>query len=656
MSQGLSGVAGSNPAKRNGMDLAWLPDADGDWSKRVKAVQAAADLSEAWAALVQLANYNLDFLKTDHLGAVLRKRFSDAPPPGLATRPVRLAVLGTSTLSHLISGMRVGALRRNVWIDVYEGDYGQYVSELRDPNSALHAFKPDMVLLSLDSVHLLRGFSAVTTPAEATSEVEAVLAHVQDCWRLVREQFGCPVIQQTLLPVFSPVMGGDENRLPSSKVRGVTRVNEAIRQAAESDNIDILSIDDWVSRFGLASWHNPTLWHRAKQQVSPVASPFYGDLVGRLIGARQGLSAKCLVLDLDNTLWGGVIGDDGLEGIVLGQGSAAGEAFLVLQNYALELARRGILLAVCSKNDEVNAFAAFDQHPDMLLKRSDITCFVANWDDKAKNIRQIAKRLNIGLDSLVFVDDNPFERNLVRTELPMVRVPELHDEPGLMARTVADAGYFEGVGLTDEDRERTQQYRANAERVSLQADASDMESYLRSLDMKLIWRPFDRIGLPRIVQLINKTNQFNLTTRRYTEREVAAVIDDPRQFGLQLRLVDRFGDNGIIGIVIGVIGADGRCRLDTWLMSCRVLGRQVEEATLNIVDAEACRLSATTLVGEYLPTAKNAMVAELYPRLGFAPEAAANSGQVWMLDLALFAPKPVIMIIEQARDAVAALA
>ena len=289
-----------------------------------------------------------------------------------------------------------------------------------------------------------------------------------------------------------------------------------------------------------------------------------------------------------------------------------------MQEHARALAKRGVILAVCSKNDEANALAAFETHPEMLLRRGDISAFVANWDDKATNLRRIARELNIGLDSLVFLDDNPFERNLIRAELPEVAVPEVpDDDPALMAQVLADAGYFEALSLTDEDRERTRQYQANRERTALEGAHTDLPSYLRSLEMRLIWRRFDRIGLGRIVQLINKTNQFNLTTRRTTEEQVLAVMADPRAFGLQLRLTDRFGDNGIIAVVIGRVDAQARCHIDTWLMSCRVLGRGVEAATLALVAERARALGAATLVGEYIPTAKNGMGADHYARLGF---------------------------------------
>jgi FkbH-like protein len=342
------------------------------------------------------------------------------------------------------------------------------------------------------------------------------------------------------------------------------------------------------------------------------------------------------VLDLDNTLWGGVIGDDGLEGIALGQGSPLGEAYTAFQVYVRELSRRGVILAVCSKNDAAVAGEPFERHPDMVLKPADIACFVANWQNKADNLRAIAQQLNIGLDALCFIDDNPFERNLVRQELPMVAVPEVSDDPTGYAVALADGGYFESLGVTEEDRERTGQYQGNSAREALKAAVTDLPAYLRGLEMQLLWKRFDRIGLQRIVQLINKSNQFNLTTRRYTEAEVEAVMADPDAFGLQLRLTDRFGDNGIIAVVIGRKQPSLDLVIDTWLMSCRVLGRQVEAATLNLIAQEAVRSGARRLVGEYIPTAKNSMVRDHYARLGFA--AVTGEPDRSVLDLAGFTP------------------
>ncbi len=595
-----------------------------------------------------LANTRLDFVRTNALDQAVLKALDGALPNDLATRPVRLAILGSSTLAHLMPGIRVAGLRRNIHVTLYENDYGQYLQELTDPHSALHEFRPTMVLLALDAVDVTGGLQAGMDQADADAALEAVQNRIRECWRLARAAFHCPVIHQATLAVHPDLLGQNEHRLPGSRRAFVERLNWSLRAMADAEGVDLLALDTRAAHDGLAAWHDPSLWHRAKQEVSPAASPMYGELVGRLIAARLGRSYKCLVMDLDHTLWGGVVGDDGLEGLVLGQGSALGEAFTAFQEYARELSRRGIILAVCSKNDEANALEPFEKHPEMVLKRADIACFVANWNDKASNIRGIAEQLNIGLDSLVFVDDNPFERALVRQELPMIGVPEVGDDPANYAGIIADAGYFEGLAITDEDRARSGQYQGNLQREASRASVTDLPAYLRSLEMALVWRGFDAIGLQRTVQLINKTNQFNLTTRRYTEEDVRAVMGDERSFGLQLRLLDRFGDNGVISIVIGKMNDADDMVIDTWLMSCRVLGRQVEPTTLNLVAAAAQRLGAKRLVGEYFPTKKNGMVRDHYERLGFTKEQEdASGGSRNLLDLGGFIPAETFIDVKE---------
>jgi FkbH-like protein len=617
-----------------------------DWRSRIGGLKEAA--SPSIEAAIALANSRLEFIRTGALDQVVRSQWPE-PPKGLGTRPIRLAVLGSSTLAHLVPAIRVAGLRRSLWIETFEGEYGQYLQELSETDSALHEFGPSAVLLAFDAQHLCSGITAAAAASDVDAALSEVCDRLRECWRLARQAFGCLILQQTVLPVHPPLIGGNEHRLPGSRAAFVSRLNAALRGMADEDGIALIALDDRSARDGLGAWHDPALWNRAKQEVMPAAAPLYAELVARVLAASQGKSYKALVLDLDNTLWGGVIGDDGLEGIVLGQGSALGEGFLAVQDYARELGRRGIILAVCSKNDEANAIEAFEKHPEMLLRRGDIASFVANWSDKAANIRQIAAELNIGLDALVFLDDNPFERNLIRQELPMVAVPEVPEDPALVPDALAAAGYFEAIAITEEDRERGSQYQGNRQREALKASATDLEGYLRGLDMRLIWRPFDRIGLQRTTQLINKTNQFNLTTRRYTEAEVEAVMADPTAIGLQLRLLDRFGDNGIIAIVIGrMLEGSEDFLIDTWLMSCRVLGRQVEEGTLNVLAAEAARLGAKRMIGEYVPTKKNGMVRKHYKKLGFATVAEGEDGSSRaMIDLSGFSPFSTFTIIER---------
>lgn len=635
-------VASRLPA--GALGLPWLPESP-IWRETLQMAEKLGPSPEAWSMFVELASARMDNVRTIQLDNRRRKLFGSERPANTVGKPIRLAILGSSTLAQIVPAIRVAGLRRGLWVDTYEAEYGQYWQETKDPASGLFSFGPNAVLFAFDARHLLGSADTSLDPASATALLSRALDRIVECWRLVKSAFGCQVIQQAALPVFPALMGQNEFRLPGSPRALVDRLNSELRTRAEAFGVDILAVDARVAEDGLRAWYDPTLWYRAKQEVAPAAAPLYGDLVGRLLAAGQGRSSKCLVLDLDNTLWGGVIGDDGLENIVIGQGSALGEAYLAVQKYAKDLTSRGVILAVCSKNDESNALAPFERHPDMVLRRSDIACFVANWRDKATNMREIAQTLNIGLDSLVFLDDNPFERTLVRRELSMVAVPEVSDDPGEYPRMIADAGYFEGLSLTEEDRERTAQYRANAARNALQAQATDMNSYLVGLDMRLRWRLFDLIGVKRITQLINKTNQFNLTTRRYNESEVELIIADPDSVGLQFRLVDAFGDNGVIAIVIGRRRNGRELWIDTWLMSCRVLGREIESATLQVIVDAARKLGCETIIGEYGPTAKNTMVNDHYLKLGFKPMSKPN---VYALTVNEYKKSERPMLIEEA--------
>jgi FkbH-like protein len=623
------------------LDLDWLPTR-GDWDE-LFSLAKQQETNEAFETLRALACSRVDFTVTAKLDRAVQRLLArpDSKPAGY-TR-VRLALLGSSTLAHLVPGIRVAALRRNLIVEVYEGDYGLYWQELMNPASGLHAFQPNVVLLALDAHH-----------AAAAGDAAQTLDNLRNCWRQARDSFQCAVIQQTVLPVFPPVVGNNEQRFPQSAAAVVQQLNADLRKEADEAGVHLLALDAFAGQEGILNFYEESLWHRSKQEVHPRASNVYGDQVARVLGALYGKSGKCLVLDLDNTLWGGVIGDDGLEGIILGQGSAVGEAYVAFQKYALSLTERGIILAVCSKNDEVNARLPFEKHPEMVLKSNSIACFVANWQDKAGNLRHIAETLNIGLDSLVFADDNPAERHLVRRELPMIAVPELPEDPSYYVSCLARAGYFEAVSVTDDDRQRSSQYIANAAREKLKASATDMASYLAALKMEMLVRPFDDIGLARITQLINKTNQFNLTTRRYVDADVQALIDNPRALTLQLRLRDLHGDNGIISLLIGKVeGSD--LVMDTWLMSCRVLGRQVEEATMNLLVDQARARGVKRILGEYRPTAKNGMVKEHYKRLGFTliEDRSADEATWWLLELADYKPFTTqIQVLEEANATV----
>ncbi len=629
--------------------LSWLPPHP-SWPASLKML-AGAPNDAAWPLLVDLARHRLDLVATIQLDRWLRK-LCPTPPPNIGTRPVRLAVLGSCTLDHLLPGIRLGGLRRGLHITTVTADFGQYMEPLLAPDT-LQEHAPDAVLLALDARHVTGGVSPAASASEAASHLDALFERLRALWHAA-EDLGATVLHQAALPVFPALLGEAEHLMPGSPAALVIAYNERLRREAAEAGVQVLAIDRHAVEDGIAAWHDETLWHRAKQDIHLAMAPFYGDLVGRVLAARQGRSAKCLVLDLDNTLWGGVIGDDGVEGIVLGQGSALGEAYSGFQAYARALSCRGIILAVCSKNNEANALAAFDRHPEMVLKRGDIACFVANWSDKAHNLRAIAEALNIGIDALVFADDSPAERAIVRRELPAVAVPELPADPAQYAAAIARAGYFEAVALTRDDMQRSEQYQQNLRRATLASSVTDMDGYLATLDMVGQWSPFRPVDRQRVVQLINKTNQFNLTTRRYTEPDVDAAMADRQGATLQLRLLDQFGDNGIIALTIlrptdeALLG-----EIDTWLMSCRVLKRGVETATLQLLVEQARTLGMTGLRGRYVPTAKNGMVAGHYASLGFTPDGTDGDVTLWRLDLAGYSPAPHHIRLMETKEAIA---
>jgi FkbH-like protein len=532
----------------------------------------------------------------------------------------------------------VAGLRHRLLIDVYACAYGQYRQDILDPTSSLYRFKPQLVLLSISGREALAGVPLSATAAAVDAKVEQVVDDLAFLWRKVHEGLNATVIQQTILDVSEPLFGSYDRMVPGSPARVIARINDALAEAAAKHGALVLDIARAAAREGIDAWFDRGRWLQGKLEIAPQAAVMYGELVARLIAAQRGLSKKCLVLDLDNTVWGGVIGDDGLEGIVLGEGSAVGEAHLALQRYAKQLNERGIILAVCSKNDLAIAESAFREHPEMVLKRADIAAFVANWDDKAENLKAIAGKLNIGIDSLVFVDDNPVERARIRESLPMVAVPELPDDVAYYVPRVADAGYFEAITFTADDRQRAEQYAANAERDALLGSSQSMEEFLRGLKMEVAFGPFTPVNLARVSQLINKTNQFNTTTRRYSAEEVANQAAAPDALTLQFRLLDRYGDNGIVSAMILRPDAKERdvLEIDNWVMSCRVFGRELEFEAMNIAVVAARHRGARGLRADYIPTRKNGVISELYPRLGFdrVDETTPTNGPTrWFLSL-----------------------
>ena len=621
--------------------LSWLPAPADDFRARNRALADwTTEAGGAGAEAMRLATQALSDLQLSRLAETLGKlktRGVDLAP----LTPFRLGVIGTGTLDLILPQLVASAARHGVLLECVTGAYGQIAQEALDPASSINQARCDAVLIALD-------YRSLPIPAELakrSASVGACLSFIDMLRQGFRDNSGAMSLMQTFAAPAEPLFGSLDRQVPVSLRTILAEINAGLVARAQNSPDLVLDVAALAETVGLGAWFSPQQWNLAKLPFGAEFGPLYADHVGRLVGAIRGKSRRVLVLDLDNTVWGGVIGDDGMDGIKIAQGDAVGEAHLEVQRAALMLRERGVVLAVSSKNTDEVARAVFREHPEMLLRETHIAVFQANWNDKATNIRAISEELSLGLSSFVFVDDNPVERGLIRRLLPDVAVPELPEDPALYASTFLAAGYFEAVGFSDEDRKRADFYQDNAKRLALQSQVGGLDAYLESLAMEIAFAPFDTTGRERITQLINKSNQFNLTTRRYTEEEVAAAEADEQVFTLQIRLTDAFGDNGMISVIIVRPGAPGVWDIDTWLMSCRVLGRKVEQMVLAELAANARARGIHQLAGVYRPTDRNGLVKDHYEKLGFTPAGAGENGETfWTFDTATEVATPPMTV------------
>ncbi len=548
-----------------------------------------------------------------------------------AKRVARVAIAGSFTTAQLNALLPLAALRHGIQLEMWEAPYGQHRQELLDSQSALYRFRPDFILLAVHEGDL--ALPAMSNGPEG--DVAEETARWTSLWDAAALHSSARIIQFNFaLPAEAP-FGHLGRRLPGSRYAMTHAVNASLGAAAGT-RADIVDCDRLSALVGKDQWIDPRYWHLSKQAISMNALPLLVRHVTAVLGADLGLSRKCLVLDLDNTLWGGIIAEDGLEGIQLG-GGVVGEAFVAFQDYIRLLKDKGVILAVCSKNNEADAKEPFERHPDMRLKLDDFAAFFANWDPKPDNLVRVAQGLNIGLEALVFADDNPIECAAVRRALPQVDVIALSGDPSYFARELSRYLWFESASLTAEDARRTEQYRARAQASRLEQSVSSIEELWTSLDMTASVAPFDELTLPRIVQLIGKTNQFNLTTRRHSQAQVEAFMQDPECIHFFVRLRDRFADHGLVGLLIAKQN-DSSIEIDTWLMSCRVIGRSLEKTMLAYLCQQAALRGVTRIRGLYIPTAKNEPVKDLYSKLGFAQSGKLDTTEVWDYDVATRGP------------------
>jgi FkbH-like protein len=593
---------------------------------------------DAFARLGVLSDARHDYA----LQARFAKLVQSIPGDALDLKPLRIALLATSTVNHFRDVLACWLAREGFRAEFFLSDYDTLHQTILDSGSELYRFQPDIVWL-------FTSYRDVRIEAVGPMDMQAVLHRVNEAvgksaslWDAIRKRCSCQIIQNNAdLPRLRP-LGNLEGSAAWSHSGLLSRFNLALGEAAGAGVI-VFDIEYLSAFYGKERWHDARYWYHSKHAFDLDAYGLVAQRAAKLIAAIKGRARRALILDLDNTPWGGIIGDDGIEGIRLGS-TTDGEAFVDFQRYLRELKRRGIVLCVCSKNDEATAMEPFELHPDMVLRLEDIAVFKANWRNKADNIRAIAQTLNLGLDAFAFVDDNPAERDLVRRLVPEVIVVNLPEDPAGFAAAVDEAGLFETTTVTEEDARRGDQYRENALRQDLRESFTDLTAYLESLSMISECGDLDSFHLVRATQLINKSNQFHLTTTRYTETQFEVFVRDPACRVRYYKLCDRFGDNGLIAVVI-LTRVDGATAfIDTWVMSCRVLARTMEEFICRDIFSAARTLGCARVVGKYIPTKKNGLVAGLYDRLGFLREAAEDTATVWSVDLTQGAPDLVTYV------------
>jgi FkbH-like protein len=554
-----------------------------------------------------------------------------------ASPEVRIALLSDAASQQFVPLLKTLFHENGLHAEFYEGAFDALELEALNPASGLYTFSPGVIVLA-NCTQALRGRYYAS---QAEDFLESATERMLRIWDALERYSSARIVQCNYPLPYERQFGNYDLKVPHSLHSVTWELNSRIAlQARQRPNMLVCDVEAIASYLGRKQWFDERLWALSKTFCQLDSLPYVAQSLVEIVLSTLGRIVKCVILDLDNTLWGGVVGDDGPLGIAIGP-HGDGEPFYHFQQFLLTLKKRGILLAVCSKNNRDNAVQPFLENPGMALKYEDITVFIANFDNKADNIRVIRDTLQIGFDSLVFLDDNPFERNLVRQMLPDVIVPELPEDPAEYVRALSEFNLFETSSFSSEDTVRSELYQREADRLALKSTVSSIDEYLQSLDMRITVARFEPAKIPRIAQLIQRSNQFNLTTHRYNEGECETMMRDEANFlPLYASLSDRFGDHGLISVVILKVNPAELEILD-WLMSCRVLTRGVEQFLMNRVAAVANEMGLRRVLGQYIPTAKNGMVKEFYAQFGFQNVLESNGCTQWQLDPQAYRMQPV---------------
>lgn len=538
----------------------------------------------------------------------------------------KIFLVGDTATQFLATAIRGMGVERGYNINLFEAEFNQVERQFMDPTSELYAFNADFIVV-FQSTHKLGGYHSLLSPEQQERLAMERLQFVTDiCTNPALE--GKKIIYFNYPEIEDTIFGSYANKIECSFTYQVRKLNyELMRLSEQFSNLFICDIAGLQNKMGRDQMFAANVYTSTEMVLSIDALPYVASRVMDIVCAIKGQFKKCLILDLDNTLWGGVIGDDGLEGIQLGHGLGIGKAFTEFQMWVKKLKQRGIIICVASKNNEDTAKEPFEKHPDMVLKLDDIAVFQANWETKVDNIRTIQQILNIGFDSMVFLDDNPFERNIVRENIPGITVPELPEDPAKYLEYLYSLNLFETASYSNLDKDRTKQYQVEAQRVSLSKTFTNEADFLKSLDMVSTVSGFTKFNIPRVAQLSQRSNQFNLRTIRYTDADIEEIANAPEMIDLCFTLKDKFGDNGLIAVVIMKPLDKETLFVDTWFMSCRVLKRGMEVFTLNTMVEAAKAKGYKKIIGEYLPTSKNIMVEQHYTGLGFTPISGTGTAQ-----------------------------
>lgn len=543
----------------------------------------------------------------------------------------RIAVLGGSTTHDVIRIMELFLLNQGIFPLFYESEYAKYWEDVMFGNEKLNQFHPDIIYLYTSNRNITFWPTAGCSEEEADMLLNQQYEHFYLMWEHIGANWKCPIIQNNMEYPFYRMLGNQDGVILSGRTSFINRLNEKFAEYARSKtNFFINDINYQSAAFGLDAWADPFYWHMYKYALNLKAIPWLALNVSNIIKSIFGKNKKSLVLDLDNTLWGGIVGDDGPENLEIGPETSMGQVYLEFQDYVKSLKNIGVMLNINSKNEEENAIAGLT-HPDGILRPEDFILIKANWNPKSENMLEIAREMNILPESLVFADDNSAEREIVRSYVSGASVPEI-GTPEQYIRVLDHNGYFEVTGLSEDDRNRNEMYKANLLRAQQKASFTDYGAYLQSLQMKAVIRPFEPLYMSRIAQLTNKSNQFNLTTRRYTQAEIEQAVLNPDTITLYGKLEDKFGDNGVVSVLIGQKNKK-ELHLELWLMSCRVLKRDMEFAMMDELVKICLKQEVSVIYGYYYPSGKNAMVKDFYAEQGFEKIKDESGKTVWRYEI-----------------------